>query len=180
MSPAGTAPEGAGVRCFVYAPSGRAGAPWLLGVLEDGADGHPELPHARVPDGAGPDEAALHAVRTPSGPQPHLVAVPVPALVPDGAGAACWWVRAPHEGPYATEYEYVMTLPGVPAAGLTWLDPAVARLRAPRDENLALAAALGAVMDRVLAQETAPEVTRAMTLGHSRREVGCPRTVPQW
>ncbi|KMO96001.1 hypothetical protein [Streptomyces roseus] len=178
-----TAPNGSALRCFVYARNPGApgdpatsGTPWLLGVLPGDP---PQLPHAVLPEGADPAEAAAEAVRRLTGRTPQPVTPPVPPLEAAGPGTA-WWLRAPHKGPYESEYEYVMTLPGAPPAGPAWLDPALARLRAPHDEDMRLAAALGAVMDALLAGRITPDVIRAMTLGHSRRAVGRPRTVPLW
>ncbi|MEV6582868.1 hypothetical protein AB0M92_32445 [Streptomyces sp. NPDC051582] len=181
-----TAPKSSALRCFVYARTpgtpGTPGTPWLLGVVPGDS---PQLPHAVLSHGADPADtadaadAAAEAVRRLTGRTPLPVTPPVPPLESAGPAAA-WWLRAPHRGPYETEYEYVMTLPGPPPAGLAWLDPALAGLHDPHDENLRLAAALGAVMDALLAGRITPEVIRAMTLGHSRRSVGRPRAVPLW
>lgn len=178
-----TAPNSSALRCFVYArtpgTAGTAvtpGTQWLLGVLPGEP---PRLPHAVLPYGADPADAAAEAVRRLTGRTPRPVMPPVPPLEAAGPGTA-WWLRAPHGGPYETEYEYVMTLPGAPPAGLVWLDPELARLRAPHDEDVRLAGALGAVMDALLAGRITPDVIRAMTLGHSRRAVGRPRAVPLW
>ncbi|MFE2878362.1 hypothetical protein ACFXG6_30040 [Streptomyces roseus] len=177
MTPLRTAPNSSALRCFVYARTpGAPGTQWLLGVLPGDP---PRLPHAALPRGADPADGAAQAVRRLTGRTPRPVAPPVPPLEAAWPGTA-WWLRAPHRGPYEAEYEYVMTLPGAPPAGLAWLDPAHARLRAPHDEDMRLAAALGAVMDVLLAGRITPDVVRAMTLGHSRRAVGRPRTVPLW
>ncbi|MBT2525867.1 hypothetical protein J7E91_10555 [Streptomyces sp. ISL-99] len=172
-----------GLRCFVYARTpgpGRDGRqPWLLGVLPGGGL---ELPSERLAGDTAPADAALRAVARLTGRAPRLVIPPVPPLGQPGAAEPVfpppWWIRAPHSGPYETEYEYVMTLPGAPPAGLAWMELAVARARAHAedDENLHLGTALGTVLEPLLEGKITPSVIRAMTLGHSRRDVGRPRS----
>ncbi|MFD7033248.1 hypothetical protein ACFWAR_35005 [Streptomyces sp. NPDC059917] len=166
------------VRCYVYARTPGAGpgapaGPWRVGVLPGGTHA---LPHAPLTAAADPAAAAAALVRELTGRVPRLVAPPVPPL--EGAGAA-WWTRSPHGGPYAREHEYVMVLPGPPPPGLDWLAPTPERPLL-RDENLRLAAALGSVLETLLAGRTDPAVMRAMTFGHSRRDVGPPRPRAQW
>ncbi|MET9699656.1 hypothetical protein ABZY31_22415 [Streptomyces sp. NPDC006529] len=172
-------PRPAAVRCYVYArapaPSGggRPG-PWLAGMLPGGAA---VLPHAPVSRGDDPAAAAALVARL-TGRTPRLLAPPVPPL--PGAGSA-WWIRAPRGGPYASEHEYVMTLPGTPPPGLEWRDPRDPPAADPRPAPaLALALALGAVLDALIAGRHTAGVLRAMTLGHSRRDVGPPRPLPRW
>ncbi|MDJ0381539.1 hypothetical protein [Streptomyces sp. G-G2] len=175
------------VRCYVYARTPGTGkdtgtgvppAPWRVGVLPGGAL---TLPHAPVSGAGGRAEAASALVRALTGRVPRLIAPPVPPL--EAAGAA-WWIRSPRAGPYESEHEYVMVLPGAPPSGLDWLGPTAARATRPhpllQDENLRLAAALGAVLDPLIAGLSTPGVIRAMTLGHSRRDVGQPRLLAQW
>ncbi|MET7369051.1 hypothetical protein ABZS61_24990 [Streptomyces sp. NPDC005566] len=171
-----------GLRCFVYArdhgpgPDGRG--PWLLGVLPGGL----ELPGADRPGDTDPADAALDAVARLTGRAPRLVAPPVPPLGQAGVAEPVdpppWWIRSSDSGPYETEYEYLMTLPGDPPAGLAWVELAVARAaaHAEDDENLHLAAALGTVLEPLLEKRITPSVIRAMTVGNSRRGVGRPRS----
>ncbi|MEV1048928.1 hypothetical protein [Streptomyces sp. NPDC049916] len=179
-----------GLRCFVYARGSRPGTdgpgPWLLGVLPGGGL---ELPSEPWPGGSDPADAALATVDRLTGRAPRLVAPPVPPLEQAGFGAPMfpppWWVRAPHAGPYETEYEYVMVLPDAPpGGGLVWVELADARARAEAedDENLHLATALGTVLEQLLDERITPAVVRAMTAGFSRRGVGRPRNVSavQW
>ncbi|MER5730561.1 hypothetical protein ABT084_19890 [Streptomyces sp. NPDC002138] len=173
------------VRCYVYARTPGQGTdggpgPWLYGVLPGGAL---TLPHAPVSGADDPAAAASAAVRRLTGRIPRLLAPPVPSLA--GAGPA-WWIRSPRGGPYASEHEYVMILPGAPPPGLDWPAPGDAGTPAaggpahPAGANLRLAAALGAVLEPLLAGRHTADVVRAMTLGHSRRDVGPPRPRPQW
>ncbi|MEE1783415.1 hypothetical protein PUR71_10880 [Streptomyces sp. SP17BM10] len=190
MSPARTASDGRAVRCYVFArASGTdAGHAWLLGLLPGTGTGPTAgLPGEHVPDGTDPAAAALHAVSRLTGTTASRVTPPVSPLErPWTAGTVRptvppWWVRASEDGPYGTEYEYVLTVPGAPPAGLRWLTPAAARARAhPQDENLRLAAALGGVMEELVGGRITPAVIRAMTVGHSRRGLGGPRTAPEW
>ncbi|MFD9539198.1 hypothetical protein [Streptomyces sp. NPDC060022] len=182
MIPVDAAPA-QGLRCFVYArspgpgPDGRRS--WLLGVLPGGGL---ELPSEDWPGSSDPADAALHAVARLTGRAPRLVAPPVPPLGQAGVSEPMfpppWWIRAPHSGPYETEYEYVMTLPGAPPAGLAWVElaDAQARAHAEDDENLHLATALGTVLESLLEETITPSVVRAMTVGYSRRGVGRPRS----
>ncbi|MGX1883256.1 hypothetical protein [Streptomyces sp. NPDC055287] len=181
MTPVHAAAPVLGLRCFVYVrtPGPDARQPWLLGVLPGGGL---ELPSEHLPGDADPADAALGAVARLTGRAPCLVIPPVPPLGQPGAAGAVfpppWWIRAPHSGPYESEYEYVMTLPGAPPGGLDWLELAVARARAHAedDENLHVATALGTVLEPLLEGQITPSVVRALTLGHSRRGVGRPRS----
>ncbi|MEV7022108.1 hypothetical protein [Kitasatospora sp. NPDC093558] len=194
MSAVRTAADGrVAVRCYVYSREAGAGT-WSLGLLPEEAP-HSDvlpgdvlpgelLPGELLPDGADPAAAALRLASRLTGRTASLVTPPVPPLErPGRAGTAVppWWLRASEDGPYELAYEYVTTVPGPPPAGLRWLAPADARaLARPQDENLRLAAALGDVMEALLAGQVTPAAIRAMTLGHSRRGVGGPRTSPQW
>lgn len=186
MNPVRTATDGRAVRCYVFARAtgADAGQAWLLGLRSGTGTGPPCEP---VPDGTDPAAVALHAVSRLTGTGASRVIPPVSPLErPWAAGtvrptAPPWWVRAPQDGRYEIEYEYVLTVPGPPPAGLRWLTPAAARARAhPQDENLPLAAALGEVMEALVGGRITPAVIRAMTLGHSRRGLGGPRTDPEW
>lgn len=181
MTPVDAASPVRGLRCFVYARTPGADGPpsWLLGVLPGGGL---VVPSARWLGDTAPADTALRAVARLTGREPRLVAPPSPPLGQSGEPVPVfpppWWIRSPDSGPYETEYEYVMVLPGAPPAGLAWVELPVARAHADAedDENLHLATALGAVLDSLLERRITPGVVRSMTAGYSRRGVGQARS----
>ncbi|NYV76877.1 hypothetical protein, partial [Streptomyces sp. UH6] len=98
-----------------------------------------------------------------------------------GPHSARWWTTAPPGAPWASEHEFVMTLPEPSPGGLTWVEPESALgWTQPEDETLELAAALGAVLDTLLEGRITPEVVRTLTVGHGRSSLRPARVLTQW